>query len=322
MKKLSIIIPMYNAEKYIANCLDSILSSNLPKGEYEILIVNDGSTDDGPTIAQSYVENNSNISYLTQENQGQSAARNLGIKQCHGEYVWCVDADDMVYQDIVELFKQLSNLKALDILAFCLRVENEDGLFVRPECSQPSLQHDKLMSGREAIIGGYDPSSVCALWIRKQFILENNLFFKVGITHQDVELSYRLFASAHLVMFTSFSPYRYILHPNSTSQSINPAKKIKYLSDDIVVYLSFKNLAQSTQMDQELSSVIANRAQNILFSLVFSLYRKRKIWSPLGVNRAVVDKLKENHLYPIKGPFDSWKKRVASWWLNIEANLL
>ena len=92
--KLSIIIPMYNAEKYIGICLDSILDSNLLKEEYEIVIVNDGSQDKSSEIAQDYASRYSNVAYLTQENQGQSTARNYGIKSCQGEYVWCVDADD------------------------------------------------------------------------------------------------------------------------------------------------------------------------------------------------------------------------------------
>ena len=84
--KLSIIIPMYNAEKYIVDCLDSILKSDLPKGEYEVIIVNDGSKDKGPEIAQVYVSKHENFRYLTQENQGQSVARNYGIKEARGEY--------------------------------------------------------------------------------------------------------------------------------------------------------------------------------------------------------------------------------------------
>ena len=85
---ISIIIPMYNAEQYISNCLDSILASSLPVERYEIIVVNDGSTDDGPNIAQMYAQQQVNITYITQANQGLSVARNLGIKKCIGKYVW------------------------------------------------------------------------------------------------------------------------------------------------------------------------------------------------------------------------------------------
>ena len=67
LKKLSVIIPMYNSEKYIANCLDSILNSDLPQDAYEVIIVNDGSVDSGPQIAQEYVSKHNNFTFLTQE---------------------------------------------------------------------------------------------------------------------------------------------------------------------------------------------------------------------------------------------------------------
>ena len=309
---------MYNSEKYIANCIDSILTSDLPIGRYEVIIVNDGSTDNGPQIAQEYVSKYDNFTYLTQENQGQSVARNRGIRHCSGEYVWCVDADDMVNSTIFTLLKRLQISEQIDILAFQLRVENEYGQFIREECTQPNVHHDIPLSGRSAIISGYNPSSVCALWIRKRFMIDNELLFKEGITHQDVELSYRLLATASFVLFTSHSPYIYMLHPNSTSQSINPVKKIKYLSDDIIVYKSFKDLAIRTNFDIELSYAIFNRAQNILFTLVYSLYINRKQWAPLGINKAVINNMKKNNLYPLHGPFDSWKKRFMSYLLNIE----
>lgn len=316
--KLSIIIPMYNAEKYIGNCLDSIINSNLQNGWYEIVIVNDGSIDDGPLIAQQYANKYKNITYLSQENKGQSVARNFGIRSCDGEYIWCVDSDDMVGDDFSVLVELLSTHNSIDILAFGLKVITESGEFIRNECNQPNVQHNLLQIGRDAIIAGYDPSSVCALWIRRHFIEEYSLFFKEGITHQDVELTYRLFAEANEVLFTNEYPYIYILHPNSTSQSINPQKKIKYLSDDIVVYQSFMKLASEHETDTELASTIRNRAQNVLFGLVYSLYKNRKHWHSLGINHEVINMLKKNGLYPIHGPFDSWKKYTMSIILNRE----
>lgn len=126
---LSIIIPMYNAEKYIEECLDSILNSNLPKKLYELVIVNDGSKDKSPEIAQNYAAKYSNVTYLTQENQGQSTARNYGIKTCKGEYVWCVDADDKVISEqLTKIIEALDEYKNLDILAVQLQNVTEEGM--------------------------------------------------------------------------------------------------------------------------------------------------------------------------------------------------
>ena len=310
--KLSIIIPMYNAEKYIGICLDSILDSNLLKEEYEIVIVNDGSQDKSPEIAQDYASRYSNVTYLTQENQGQSTARNYGIKTCQGEYVWCVDADDKVISEqLPKIIEALDEYKNLDILAIQLQNVTEEGQYLDVECSQPTLEHNKVLSGVEAVLLGYNPSSICALITKKQLFIDNNIFFVKGITHQDVELTYRLMPCAANVVFSDIIPYLYIYHPNSTSKSMVPEKKIKYIKDDIYIINSFRRLALSFKdINPQLYRVIFNRSQNVLFGLVYSLYKKKKEWGKLGINSVIIDELKKEQLYPMKGEFDSLKKSL------------
>ena len=318
--KLSIIIPMYNAEKYIGICLDSILDSNLLKEEYEIVIVNDGSQDKSPEIAQDYAARYSNVTYLTQENQGQSTARNYGIKTCQGEYVWCVDADDkLISAQLPKLIDALDEYENLDILAVQLQNVTEEGKYLDIECTQPLVEHNRIISGVEAVISGYIPSSICALIVRRELFVENDIFFVKGITHQDVELTYRLMPHAKFVMFSDIIPYLYIYHPNSTSKSLIPEKKIKYIKDDIYIIKSFQKLALSYKQDNLLLyKVIYNQSQNVLFSLVYSLYKNKKTWCNMGINTAVVAELKKEKLYPIRGKFDSIKKTIcARLFLNI-----
>lgn len=310
--KLSIIIPMYNAEKYIEECLDSILNSNVSKKLYELVIVNDGSKDKSPEIAQNYATKYSNITYLTQENQGQSTARNYGIKTCQGEYVWCVDADDkLISEELPKIVGALDKYKNLDILAVQLQNVTEEGKYLDLECTQPLVKHNRIISGVEAVISGYIPSSVCALIARRELFVENNVFFVKGITHQDVELTYRLMPHAKFVMFSDIIPYLYIYHPNSTSKSLVIEKKIKYIKDDIYIIKSFQKLALSFKQDNLLLyKVIYNQSQNVLFSLVYSLYKNKKTWRNMGINTAVIAELKKEKLYPIRGKFDSLKKTI------------
>lgn len=318
--KLSIIIPMYNAEKYIEECLDSILNSNLSKDLFELVIVNDGSKDKSPEIAQDYASKYSNVTYLTQENQGQSTARNYGIKTCIGEYVWCVDADDkLISEQLPKIIDALDEYENLDILAVQLQNVTEEGQYLDVECSQPTLEHNKVLSGVEAILSGYNPSSICALITKKQLFIDNNIFFVKGITHQDVELTYRLMPCAMKVVFSDIIPYLYIYHPNSTSKSMVPEKKIKYIKDDIYIINSFRRLALSFKdINPQLYSVIFNRSQNVLFGLVYSLYKNKKEWGKLGINSVIVDELKKEQLYPMKGHFDSLKKSLfVKLFLNI-----
>ena len=181
-----------------------------------------------------------------------------------------------------------------------------------------------LLAGRdksiEVILFGYNPSSICALITKKYLFIDNNIFFVKGITHQDVELTYRLMPCAMKVVFSDIIPYLYIYHPNSTSKSMVPEKKIKYIKDDIYIINSFRRLALSFKdINPQLYSVIFNRSQNVLFGLVYSLYKNKKEWGKLGINSVIIEELKKNQLYPIKGELDSIKKNIfARMFLNFE----
>ena len=310
---------MYNAGAYIDKCLNSILDARLPEEYYEIIIINDGSTDNGPNIVQLYRQQHANITYLTQKNQGQSVARNLGIKHCRGDYVWCIDADDKLNsKELSKVFRTLGEYNDLDILAIQLQRISEQGELISIECGQPSLPHGEVITGVQAVIRGYNPSSICALIVKKALFIDNDIFFVPGITHQDVELTYRLMPKANRVLFSNLIPYFYIHHINSTSKSLIPEKKIKYVKDEIFIIRSFRDLAKSYEhSDSYLANVIYHRSQNSLFGLVYSLYRNKSIWGKLGINKAIIDELKNQGLYPMKGPWDSWRKRIfASCFLN------
>ncbi|EGN57685.1 glycosyltransferase [Hallella multisaccharivorax DSM 17128] len=315
--QLSVIIPMYNAEKYIGACLDSILSSGLQRDTYEMIVVNDGSTDKGPEIVQDYAARYDHITYLTQENQGQSTARNFGICQCHGEYVWCVDADDKVNDEAARVPFLLKAYPDIDILAVQLQDTAEDGTLLCKSCEQPSMAHDKAISGRDAVLQGYNPSSVCALVVRRGLMMDKDLFFHVGITHQDVELSYRLMAYANRVVFTNLAPYVYLYHFGSTSKSLDPQKKIKYLSDDCVIIESFRKLSDNFRSsDPQLSAVIDDRVRAIHFGMAYNLWGNRRQWKSAGINKGVIQRMKERGLFPLPHRLGSWKKDLISYLLN------
>lgn len=94
---ISIIVPVYNTEKYIERCLDSIMKQDYPN--FEVILVNDGSTDESGIIIQKYKEKYKNISYIKQENKGVGAERNAGIKVAKGDYISFVDSDDLIMED-------------------------------------------------------------------------------------------------------------------------------------------------------------------------------------------------------------------------------
>ncbi len=110
--RLSIILPVYNVAKFIPDCLDSLLCQDIPKSDYEIICVDDGSPDNSVEVIKSYQEKNDNIRLVSQENAGVSTARNNGIALAKGKYVWFVDPDDYIQANCLSAI--LSNLEKND----------------------------------------------------------------------------------------------------------------------------------------------------------------------------------------------------------------
>lgn len=316
--KLSIIVPMYNAGKYVANCLDSILASDLPKGKYEVVIVNDGSKDDGPAIAREYVKKNEDFKYLEQDNQGLSVARNTGISASEGEYIWCVDSDDMIEKNVCYVLEKIEELGNPDIFSTKLKYVTESLKFIACVWDFPNNMN-RLMKGRDAVINGFNPSSVCVLFIKRELMEKNNLAFYPGITHQDSELSYKLFAHAETVFFSDFVPYIYIRHPNTTLTSKDPQKIIKRHTDDIIIVKSFAELAKTfKESDPKLAEAIHQRSKNLNFGMVYSLYKRKREYKPFGISNVILEAMKREGQYPLKGSYGSWKKNLFSKLLNLK----
>lgn len=122
--KLSIIIPIYNSEKYIEACLKSCLAQDFD--DYEIICVDDGSTDLSYHICQQYVQNNLRIRVIKKENGGVSSARNKGIEEAKGEWIWFVDSDDMVLRNCISyLYSCVAIGGEYDLLMFDIKRVND-----------------------------------------------------------------------------------------------------------------------------------------------------------------------------------------------------
>ena len=122
---LSMIIPVYNAEKYLAECLDSCLAQDLPQADYEIICINDGSKDGSLSILRSFEARHSNITVIDQPNGGVSVARNTGIDAARGDYIWFIDSDDLIRPNSLGLLKELVRQEVCDVLSFRMYLFND-----------------------------------------------------------------------------------------------------------------------------------------------------------------------------------------------------
>jgi glycosyltransferase involved in cell wall biosynthesis len=313
---LSFVIPVYNAAPYLEKCVESIFQSELSDDEIEIIFVDDGSTDNSVEVAQQLCEKHTQVSLYTQKNQGSSVARNTGMQYVTGDYIWFVDSDDYIDSaELKEIYDKINENKDLDI--FAVQIKIEDGENSRSECTQSALPHNVVLSGRDSVLQGYQPSSACALICRADFLRENNLSFYVGISHQDVEFSMRAMSLAKNVIFSDLQPYIYIKHSGSVSRAKTAEKLYFYMIGDLYVALSYKKFVESLE-DKKLINHILCWSNSILCNLLMSLKRAENPIIDKTFKEKMLKEMSDHDAYPIHGPFFSWKMTVYSWLLNMK----
>lgn len=241
--KLSIIVPVYNVADYLAKCLDSLLAQDLPQDEYEIIVVNDGSTDNSGDIAQQYADKYANITLINQSNQGLSGARNTGIKHANGEYIQFVDSDDYLEANVLgELMEQVEK-DELDVLRFNYENVNDNGEIINPNKDPKHFVDfsNEVVDGLTFLNQRLGPACYAVQFvIKKNLLIDNNIKFKSGIYFEDTEWTPRMLLKASRVASTNAVAYYYLVREGSITKAVNKEKQRKVLEDKILLIQSMK----------------------------------------------------------------------------------
>ena len=205
MYKISVIIPIYNVERYIVQCLDSIVGQSTE--EIEIICVEDCSQDQSYKILLQYVQQYPFIKIVKHsKNRGLSVARNSGLSQAQGEYILFVDSDDLIKEKSIELLLAYIEKEEFDILTFNYDVitddkQREKKVLVR---SERNKTYKKYANGQEWLIFRIGNDSLDVMtWnklYRKDFLIENNLSFLPEIVHEDDLFCMESFLAARSVI--------------------------------------------------------------------------------------------------------------------------
>ncbi len=187
-KRVSVVVPVYNVEKYLRACVDSVLGQRFQ--ELDVILIDDGSTDGSPEICDEYAEADPRVRVFHQKNRGLSGARNRGIELASGEYLYFLDSDDTIDPNAMDALYQCAESQDLDLVLF-------DGLLIN-EAGQPGGNeryfvrtggYPGVYSGRELFAGIRKNREywtlVQLLFIRKKALLDMALYFREGILHED-----------------------------------------------------------------------------------------------------------------------------------------
>lgn len=233
--KLSIVIPAYNIQDYIRKCLDScVKAAGVSDEEYEIIVVNDGATDDTLKKAKEYSLQYNNVAVVTRKNGGLSAARNTGLQNAKGDYVWFVDGDDYITPDAVSTIFHDIEYYGCDILTYGYN-KIVDGINVGSVQMRTS---DELLNAHEEFLKcnfGF-PMLVWTHVYRRAYLMENGLIFCEGIIHEDLEYKFRSHFPSSSILMSSKIIYNYRLSRIGSIMSNavkNPQRSID--SNDIII---------------------------------------------------------------------------------------
>lgn len=290
MPKVSIVVPIYNVEEYIEKCIKSLLNQTLQ--DIEIILVDDGSTDNSGNIAKKYADENPNkIKYYRKENGGLSDARNYGIPYATGEYIAFLDSDD--YIDNIA-YEEMYN-KAIE--------ENSDYvecdfIWEYPNKSKIDKQ-DYYFGKREMFI-----NVRVVAWnklIRKEIITSNNIKFPKGLRYEDVEFTYKLIPYLNRTSYVNKPFVHYVQRENSIANNQNERNaEIFEVLNNVIEY--YKEQKLYTEYEEELEYIYAR------YSLCSSLKRICKI-----PDVKVRDNLVEFTWNNLNEKFPNWNNNKILW---------
>lgn len=218
---LSIIIPIYNIEEYLARCLDSIFNQDIDETLFEVIAVNDGSTDRSSQILRKYINHHNNINLVEIDNSGVSVARNVGLDIAKGKYVTFVDSDDVLLKEGLRM--------AVD---FLLCSESSDIIICNSYTGSTNnypwvgfLKNNEKYSGTEVLNCGYLRGSICGCLINLSFLRNKKIKFIEGITNgEDTNFCMQIYFYSQKIKFENIDLYQVIGRENSASRVYTKAR--------------------------------------------------------------------------------------------------
>lgn len=220
--KLSIVIPVYNTEKYVESCILSCEKQTCKDIESELIVVNDGTIDNSVAVVEKLQKQFHNIILIHQENQGLSGARNTGISHATGDYIWFVDSDDTINSNSFEYILSQSKV-CPDIIALNYTTQYVDGTIKR------SIHSNVASTGIEALKKGIRIQA-CFNIFRRSLFQNYNLSFYPHIYHEDLEFSPRAFYFAKRIAYIEEPIYYVLKRPGSITTTVNPKRAYDYLT--------------------------------------------------------------------------------------------
>lgn len=308
---LSIIVPVYNSEMYINTCLNSLLNQGLDTSEYEIIIINDGSTDGTKEIIESYATKYSNIYVYNQENKGIGATRNIGINLAKGDYIYFIDSDDYLLDDVLSNILSCALEHKLDIITFNSKTTTVSGLLN----SSAILKKDedlKIVNGIEYICNYNYRSEVWWYLMKKEFFETSNLVFAESRWLEDTIFTVTLILKASRIAHLPIDAHRYLTRRGSIMNNRDDEKYLTMIGNMRDVAIDYKpvvdDVASIKQSNTEVINRLKSKQQSFVFYMMIRMLKSTIKGREIG---KILSSLKPVNAYPLNNFIKDKRNHIA-----------
>ena len=311
---------MYNVANYLVKCLDSLLEQDLSWSDYEIILVNDGSTDNCGEIAQQYADKYTNINFISQENRGLSEARNAGIKQANGSYILFVDSDDYLQPNTLGALLGQAERDNLDVLRFRYQNVKESGETFIPHEGMKTDYNDYSFVPTDGLSFLNERMWVqcyaCQFLVRTEIVKQE--LFTPNIYFEDTDWTPRMLLRAKRVASTDAIVYNYLWREGSITLSQKDIEKQrKQLFDKMYLLHKLNEWGNKQKNRQWFDTMISGLVINIVGMLSANFYAERKDY---------ISKIKDLNILPITtyhvAPRAYKKVKLINWSIDLATMLL
>jgi glycosyltransferase involved in cell wall biosynthesis len=274
--KITLIIPCYNVEKYISRCIECVI--NQTYSNIEIILIDDGSTDNTNKLIVKLIENLNNVKYIRNKNRGVSNARNTGLKNATGEYIMFLDSDDYISNNMIKNMYKLMSRYNTDLVKCNIKLEFiEDNISEEQKPVYSKLRYlssDKFPKTiYKKILSTEILNSSCCCLYRTSIIKENNLFFREDIYNgEDAIFFMNYIDNCKNIVYTPTPYYHYVVRNTGLTGSGLPMKKLWTSKLKFIQELKDKEI----KWDLEKYQYVKSKIIYIVVSCIYKLYKKDK----------------------------------------------
>ncbi len=300
---ISTIIPVFNGGAYLAECLDSILEQSLD--QFEIIIIDDGSTDDSWGVIQEYSERHENIRGFQQDRKRQGAARNIGLENAKGVFISFVDADDMLPSDAYESMHKLAMLHNSDIVTGIKKSFDKKHRLLKNEANWITIpEHEKYFTQIMPDIRLGDlpemlvDISVCNKLFKRSFIEKHQLRFIENSAGEDIEFMTCSYLAAEHITVIPKVIYHYCSRPNSRTSRISP----EFFNDRVSVTLSLESAFEKNNYSDHFSLLVLSEARKLVGNRLTRVVKQLSFAEQRTVFQTIRELLEKLHVKDVTTP--------------------